>query len=151
MELFTTIEDMPIYNWFKCVEFKDYKYCLKNVYIAKNEDIVTYKAQFEALYSEFIDIYGISEHLKDIIDLQNEILIMEIDKVLTNDKSLQFDIDMAKIKLVEKLKVKQAKTNTTKVAIEKYLGFRLNEKEVTVKEYYDYLEAIKEDNGRTTD
>lgn len=151
MELYNTIDEMPVYNWFKCIEVKDYKYCLRNIYVAKNEDLAIYKAQFEALYSEFIDTFGISDHLRDIIELQNEIMVYEIDKVLTGDKTLQFDIEMMQLKLADKLKVKQSKANTTKVAIEKYLGFRLNEKEVTVLEYYNYLEAIKEDNGRTTD
>ena len=71
--------------------------------------------------------------------------------VLSDDKAIKTFIELKELELADKLNVKQSKTNTAKVAIEKYLGFRINEKEVTVKEYYDYLQAIKEDNGRATD
>ena len=36
-------------------------------------------------------------------------------------------------------------TNEVKVHLEKYLGFRLNEKEVSVKEYYTYLNVMATD------
>jgi len=78
-------------------------------------------------------------------------LLMKIEKALTNDNTIESFIKLKELELADKLNVKQSKVNTSKVAIEKYLGFRLNEKEVSVKEYYDYLEAIKLDNGRTTD
>ena len=107
--------------------------------------------KFSELYDEYIDTFGISQQLNDILSLQNEILVLKIDLTLTKDNGIKTFIELKELELADKLNVKQSKTNTAKVAIEKYLGFRINEKEVTVKEYYDYLQAIKEDNGRSTD
>lgn len=142
---------MPIYNWFKCIDTKDYSYCSserKNI----TEDVLKEcEIAFNACYAEFIDTFGISPELAEIIRIKNKILMLKIDIALTGDKSLENFIEIEEIQLNERLEVKQTKTNTYKVAIEKYLGFRLNEKEVTVKEYYEYLQAIKENHGRATD
>jgi len=149
--IYTSIEDMPIYNWFKCIDTKDYSYCSserKNI----TEDVLKEcEIAFNTCYAEFIYTFGISPELAEIIRIKNKILILKIDIALTGDKSLENFIEIEEIQLNKRLEVKQTKTNTYKVAIEKYLGFRLNEKEVTVKEYYEYLQAIKENHGRATD
>jgi hypothetical protein len=146
--MYESIDEMPIYNWFKCVELKDYSYCAKD----KNKsDLEACQIRFSELYAEYIDTFGISQQLNDILSLQNEILVLKIDLTLTKDNGIKTFIELKELELADKLNIKQSKTNTAKVAIEKYLGFRINEKEVTVKEYYDYLQAIKEDNGRSTD
>jgi len=149
--IYTSIEDMPIYNWFKCIDTKDYSYCSserKNI----TEDVLKEcEIAFNTCYDEFIYTFGISPELAEIIRIKNKILMLKIDIALTGDKSLENFIEIEEIQLNERLEVKQTKTNTYKVAIEKYLGFRLNEKEVTVKEYYEYLQAIKENHGRATD
>jgi len=147
MKLYNSIEEMPVYNWFKCIDLKDYSYCAIDKI---NVDLEKCKEAFSNLYNEFLDTFGINESLKQVIELQNEITILKIDKVLTENNSLQTFIELKQIELDELINVKSEKTKTYKVEIEKFLGFRLNEKEVTVKEYYEYLEAIK-DNGRATD
>lgn len=143
---YLTIDEMPIYNWFKCIDYKDYTFVSKD---KKECDINECEAIFGDLYLQFIDTFGISEQLTDIIGIQNEILSLKIDLVLTNDKSIESFIELKELELKDKLNVKQTKTNLIKVSIEKFLGFRINEKEVTVVEYYNYLEALKE-NGRAT-
>lgn len=147
MKLYNSIEEMPVYNWFKCIDLKDYSYCAID---KVNVDLEKCKEAFSNLYNEFLDTFGINESLKQVIELQNEITILKIDKVLTENNSLQTFIELKQIELDELINVKAEKTKTYKVEIEKFLGFRINEKEVSVKEYYEYLEALKE-NGRATD
>lgn len=149
MKLYESIEDMPVYNWFKCVENKDYKYCLVDIKKYKDAYLLKCTECFSKLYAEYIDTFGISKQLEDILNIQNQIAVYKINIALGKKSDKTF-LSIKETELKEKLEAKQVKTNTTKVIIEKYLGFRLNEKEVTVKDYYNYLEVIKE-NGRTTD
>lgn len=139
MKFYTSIDELPIYNWFKCIDKKEYSYVVKEGKANEDES----KEAFGKLYAEYIDTFGISKILETVLGLQNEILVLKIDKALTKDNSLQFFIDMKELELADTMNVKQSKINTSKIAIEKYLGFKLNEKEVTVKEYYEYLEALK--------
>lgn len=144
LELYTDIADFPIFNWFKCIDTKDYSYAMINRKECNAHQLNECMEAFSDLYCQYVDMFGISEHLQEIINLQNQILVHKIDMALTNDRSINMFIKIKEIELNDLLNVKQSKVNTSKIAIEKYLGFRLNEKEVTVKEYYEYLEAIKE-------
>lgn len=148
INMYESIDEMPIFNWFKCIENKDYLYCAKD---AKKANLEACKIAFSVLYEEYIDTFGINKQLGEIIDLQNQILVLKIDLILSNDNTIKTFIELKELELEAVLNVKQTKTNFAKIAIEKYLGFRINEKEVTVKEYYDYLLAIQEDNGKPTD
>jgi hypothetical protein len=149
MKLYESIEDFPVYNWFKCIETKDYSCCLMNVKQYKPTLLVKCEEQFNKLYLEFIDTFGISKDLREIIELQKQILALKIELKL-GKRTAQTFLTIKELELDEKMETEKPKTNLHKVAIEKYLGFRLNLKEVTVKEYYNYLEAIKTDNGRAT-
>jgi hypothetical protein len=146
---YLTIDEMPIYNWFKCIDLKDYTFVLKTKKECVESELNECEGIFGELYLQYIDAFGISEQLADILSIQNEILSLKIERVITNDKTIDSFIELKELELKDKVSVKQTKTNLIKVSIEKYLGFRLNEKEVTVVEYYNYLEALKE-NGRAT-
>jgi hypothetical protein len=138
---YTTIEDLPVYNWNKIIEAQKYNYILLNP-LQKDYNVNECKNQFAVLYEEFIDTFGINEQLRGIIELQNEITIYKIDIAL-GSKSLEALLKLTQSKLKKKLEKKESKGNLTKVYIEKFLGFRLNEKEVTVYEYYNYIKALE--------
>lgn len=142
-----SIEDMPIKNWFKCIE-SDKSWVLID---RNSKDIETeeHKLQFEKLYCEFIDTFGINENLKEIISLQNEILVHKIDLQLTGDKTIKILIKMREIDLEAALKETDGgNNNKTIVMVEKWLGFGIDENKCSVRRFYEYLEAIKQDNGR---
>lgn len=148
MILYDDIEEMPVFNWFKCIDGK-HEYACKDHKKAK--DLNKCQEAFSALYMQYIDTYGISDQLMEILDLQNQISVHKIDIALTGDRSINMHIKIKEIELAKLTEVKQTKVDTAKVVIEKYLGRRLDTKETTVKEYYDYLEVIKQENGRATD
>jgi anion-transporting ArsA/GET3 family ATPase len=143
MTYYDSIDEMPVYNWFKCIEDKRYQFCMKNVKHFKNSMLNKARTAFSKIYAEYVDTFGVSEALQEIIYLENEIMCLRIDLAITQDRFLETLIEIKQIELSEKLKEKPAKTNFAKVAIEKYLGFRLNDREVTVREYYEYLNVIK--------
>jgi len=137
---------MPVYNWNKIIEKQLYQYVLIDLKEHKEENKLLYKQQFELLYNEFLDTFGINDHLKSIIELQNEIVLYKIDIALTGDKSLTALQQLAEQRLQKKIEVKKTSTNLVKVHIEKFMGFRIDEKQVTVDDYYNYLKALE--NGK---
>jgi hypothetical protein len=147
MKLYTTIDDLPAFNWFKCIESKDYSYCMVNRKECSKNDLLKCEEAFGIMYAEYVDVFGISDPLNDIIALQNELLVLKIDKALTKDNFYNTLIEMKQIEIDAKLKNQPSKNNTHKIAIEKYLGIRVDMKAISVREYYEYLEELKKDNG----
>ncbi len=150
MKLYESIEDMPVYNWFKCIELKDYSWCLVDkIEVKKDSDLQKLTDCFEKLYCQFIDRFGISKELQDIIDIQNQIKVLEIDLAL-GTKTAKIFLNIKYLELEDKMKSDGSKKSTHKVAIERFLGFKIDLKTTTVTEYYEYLNELR-DNGRSTD
>lgn len=146
MKYYESIEDMPIYNWFK-VNNGDLRFML--VKLTTKYDGQKAKEAFDNLYREYIDVFGISESYLKVIELKKNISVLKIEKALTGDRFLNNFIRMAEIELNDiNAKTNKTNTNEVKVHLEKYLGFRLNEKETSVKEYYTYLNVMANDSRK---
>lgn len=147
MKCYDDIADLPIYNWFKCIDTKDYSYVLVERKKCNSDELLKCELVFGDLYSQFLDEFGVSDNLQAIIRLQNQILVHKIDFVLTGDATNEVFIDIKEIELKKLLEVKEVKGNSAKVAIEKMLGFAINERAVSVKSYYEYINELKKENG----
>lgn len=149
--LYNDIADFPIYNWNKCIETKDYTWCLiERKECNENESIDCMQA-FSDMYAQYIDTFGISDQLSSILSLQNQITVHKIDMALSGDGTIETFIDIKQLELDKLLEVKEVKGNSAKVAIERMMGFQINERTTSVKSYYEYINELKNSNGRTTD
>ena len=141
---YNSIEDMPIYNWFKVNSTGDLRFCLTK-HKSKYDNLKA-KQSFDALYNEYIETFGIGETYTKVLELKARILDLKIERELTEDAFIENFINMAEIDLAALNSLtNKTNTNEVKVHLEKYLGFRLNEKEVSVKEYYTYLNVMATD------
>mgnify|MGYP003530780370 FL=1 len=146
MKFYESIEDMPIYNWFK-VNNGDMRFML--IKQTKTYDKAKAREYFDKIYSEYIDVFGISESYLKVIELKKQISVLNIEMAITGDRILKNFIKMAQIELNQiNSKTNKTNTNEVKVHLEKYLGFRLNEKETSVKEYYTYLNVMASDSRK---
>lgn len=104
---------------------------------------------WELIYDEYIDTFGISDDFREYLDTKRKIAIHQADLIITGDRSLETFIEIEQVKL-ESLFNRKTKQNINevKVYVEKYMGFRLDEKTVSVKEYYTYLYALQKQNKR---
>lgn len=146
MKFYESIEDMPIYNWFK-VNNGDMRFML--IKQTAKYDGKKAREYFDKIYSEYIDVFGISESYLKVIELKKQISVLNIEMAITGDRILKNFIKMAQIELNQiNSKTNKTNTNEVKVHLEKYLGFRLNEKETSVKEYYTYLNVMANDSRK---
>lgn len=147
MKLYNDIADFPIYNWFKCIDTKDYSYVLVERKECNKSQLNECELAFSDMYSQYLDTFGVSDELQAILRIQNQITIHKIDYVLTGDATHEVFIDIKEIELAKLMEVKEVKGNSAKVAIEKMLGFAINERTVSVKSYYEYINELKKDNN----
>ena len=142
---YQSIEELPIWNWWKIHELKDFKYLLKKKgKVTKHAEVI-----FDALYSDFIRIFGVGESYKKYLEKLVEIELAEIQMVLTKDYSIETFIDIMKVELDEIKMANEGGTYMdTAIVVEKNMGFKLNLREISVFEYYSYIKSLEKNGSR---
>jgi len=127
----------------------EYKYLLKsgsslNVFQKK----IALSA-FKEMFEDYINRFGLSDEFLSILEKKKSIALKKIDLLLSGDGSMKTLIEVEEYQLSVMTAEPEKKTSFTEVKsyIEKYFGFRLDMKQITVVEFYTYLQIIKE-NGR---
>lgn len=145
--LYRSIEELPIYNWFKIQNTNNLGWLNKGIDSPEKEISEELIKVWDGIFSEFIDTFGIPEKLKEILELKRDIQCLQWEMLITDDGSLETFIDIKQYELEQKTKVegKSSKINEAKVYLEKFMGFRINEREITVKEYYEYMQVLNKE------
>jgi hypothetical protein len=148
---YKSIDDLPIFNWNKVNETNDLRWLLKKQSEKKlyNRQKNVLEAAWNGIFKEFVDAFGIPEQMLKVLEIKRDIAVLNADIILTGDMVLQTFIEIKQHELKELL-TSDVKTGAgeVKVYVEKYMGFKLNERETTVREFYHYLELIKKEAVR---
>ena len=133
------IEDLPVWNWWKIHEEGEFKYLLKKGKLDEGA-----KRAFDKLQSQFIEVFGIDENYAEYLRKKIEIELLKIKVAKTGDRSYEFMIDIieAEMKGLNK-EDKQGTFRQGAIAIEKYMGFKMDLKKISTFEYYSYVQAIQ--------
>ncbi len=144
IEYFTSIDNLPIDNWFALQKSNDVVFLLKRSKVINDLERKELTKAFDLIWREFIDTFGVSDIMRSIMELRRDILVETCDMYLNNDRSRLTFINLKKRELENIFKDQGEKQyDNTKGYVEKYLGFRLNGKEVTVREYYGYIKMME--------
>lgn len=140
---YTSIDEMPIYNWHKINETGDVSFILIKKKRMDETLIEKCIKQLNFLYEEYISKFGFNEIEIDILEKQKEIALLIIQKNETGDMSLQTMINIRTLEL-NKILANNPKGNffDLKTNMEKALRFRINIKECSVTEFYSYLKNL---------
>ena len=134
------MDDLPYYNWNKAVKGEFYYLC--KWYNFDNQYL---KHHFEGLMCQFIDMVGIShdyrKYLQDIIEL----VCLETDFAMTGDRYYLTFIQLKKLEIEAYEKKEEKKSIDLKVYVNKFLGFQLNDKKTSVRDFYSYLQMMEEE------
>lgn len=146
-ELYNGIDDLPIYNWFKINETNDLKWICKGE--RENADAKELHFTWERIFDEFIDFFGIPEKMKEVLELRRNIFVLQAQLALTKDRTKLLFIEIEKDKL-DKILKEENKKNASQVEVYmwKFLGFRLDQKTTSVKDFYKTLMAMNDANGK---
>lgn len=90
---------------------------------------------YEKLNDEIIDTYGASQDYLKKLNLRIEI-------ALEDDITMQ-EIKQADLEALEQKKVENLSIDDSIIAIEKQMGFKLIQKETSVREFYNYINQLK--------
>ena len=142
--LWPDLEQMPINNWRLILETGDLKHLFKSGKGRVSERCIEH---WDVLQQQYLDEFGLDENYKQVLRLQNKLMNLNLDFVITKDRFLlnlikitETDIDALKqgedVKFFEMLDV-----------VEKYKGFAIDPNTYSVIKWYYSLKNISK-NGQ---
>lgn len=139
---------MPIYHWNALHEKKDPAFLLTDGRAPWWSGIILYK-HWHKLTLEYYDRFGMPHAQRMMFERMRRIMELKVQKYVTEDRSLQLLIDVEQ-KEYDAMRAQYAEGSADmydiKTSLEKYLGFPINPKSVSVVEFYNYIKDYK--NGR---
>lgn len=139
---YKSIEELPVFNWWKLKETKDFKYLLSD----SNKKVNRYAVRtFKAIDSEFINVFGVDKRFELYLDKVVKLTLIKSEIARTKDKSKKIFADVLELEIEDMLTKQEVDSFNDKgfSAVSKYLGSSINTKEVTVYDFYSHIEAIK--------
>ena len=147
IELYKSIDDLPIYNFDKILKSHDLRYLLKEEIkdITYNKNFDKISDQWVKLYDEYLEHFGLSKSYKRVIEQETKIAKLQIQRWLRDDRSLEGIIEVEKIKLQEMNKKKKKKSTFEEdlATIEQNRGIGMNPKETSVKMFFTYVKLME--------
>lgn len=146
VKYYKSIEDISLYNWLKCADGK-VNYCRIG---ASESDEITEQdfKQWDKIYCDYIDTMGLNGLYKQFLMKSKKKALIELDYVITRSKFLTNALRVIDVEL-EKLKEQMNKGVTTDqvmVHLSKFMGFRLDPKQITFKEYLNLIKEYERAN-----
>jgi|TARA_R110000868_G_scaffold47737_4_gene156086 hypothetical protein len=141
---YTSIDDLPQYNWRMISEKNDLSYMLVDRTKMGNKNILA--EAFDKIKDEYVDTFGITENYKKILDLKKDIICLQLEMAATGDRFIENHIDMANMELDNLLSTTgKMKPSETTVRLSKHMGFQVNERTISVREYAEMVDVMRND------
>jgi hypothetical protein len=96
---------------------------------------------FEKVYSDYVDKFGIDNKFKQQIELIKKIAILQCEYLISKNrfKLTQIEVENTKLEAIKKETGVGMTLQQTLMYLSKWLGYRLDWKQVSVSEYYTIL------------
>ena len=138
-DCFNSIEDLPIWNWWKIAESGSLGYLYKDEEKHKENDNSVIDL-WVSIQDEYLEEFGITADFREMLTLKKRWVNQKAEYLITGERFLLNEIEEIEIDLkeIETLSVSLDKDNTT-IMLEEKLGRELNPKKMSVKKYYKYI------------
>lgn len=142
MKYYDSIDTIPLFNWRRMTD-GDLKYSRINIEKGSDQkDLETFTLLMDQYYEEF----GIGEDYKRVLELMVEIAKLQCEYCIDGQAFTLNRITILKEDLKEILeRPVEGTLDDCLVYLSKWLGFRLDQKAISVKEFYKYLEAYQKE------
>lgn len=143
---YTSITDLPIYNFDVMCKTGDVSYLLKD----GKDEFPEYLDEIELwsnIYNEFLDTFGLSDNFKKYLKLRAKATKLYKEALVDGKTHKITFAKLADLQAIDAVKeTSEGDLSRTSASLSKYYGFRINPMEVSVKEYYSYIYQAQE-NG----
>lgn len=140
----TSIETISVFNWGECTTGK-IEYTRKQIDKGNELDDVI---AWDLVYDSYLERYGISDAQVYLFDLQTDLAMVRLDLAETGDKFLvnKINVLIEDIKeAIERNSSKGMDMGTIMIVASKWIGYKLPEKDTTIRELHDILNLMKKE------
>jgi hypothetical protein len=137
---------MPVWNWNKIHETGDLKYLViadnyKDIEGQNNEETANIWLD---LYQQYIDEFGINNNFKRFMQKKQQLAAKIAEYIASGDKFKLNKINILEIDIKGMVDEKEPQKFGEVVAgVEKFFGFQIDSKVLTVQKYYNYIKYIE--------
>jgi|TARA_R110000744_G_scaffold97622_1_gene188613 hypothetical protein len=144
-----SIEDLPLYNWIKCNNEK-YIYTRKDPKGVVNKNDLK---QWVKLYDEYLGHFGLNDRYEKYLEAQRKKALLQAEYIITknNFKKTEIAIQEAKLKNLELYFGDGQDIEVILMYLGKFLGYKIQAKQTSVKEYFTLLEEYGKANKKIGD
>lgn len=146
VELFSSIDNLPQWNWAKVHETGNLSYLKKLESYRKLEEDNSADLQdlWLSIYDEYLEEFGLSKEYKELLEKKKEIAALKNEFIITENRSLLNFIKIEEMELKASFDKSEGMSfESVVIGIEKIQKVNLKVKEITVYEYNNYLRTLK--------
>lgn len=139
---------MPLHNWIECSNGK-LEYTRKGSSGSPAQDVVAW----ERIYNDYISIFGLNKLYKKMLIAMRKKAIAELDYCITGErfKLTEAEIQERQLNTMLSNKGNGVTIQKTLIHLSKWIGYWLNPKNITAREYFDLLAEYEKYNKANTD
>jgi len=104
--------------------------------------------QWATIYDSYLNKYGLNPTYKKYLELLRKKALAQLEWIITRDRFKLTKIELEEIKLQDMLSNmgKGMSIEVSLIHLAKWMGYRLNPKEITAEEYFNILEVYGKAN-----
>ncbi len=143
---YSSIDDLPMYNWKKIHDTNELKWLFVTKQEVENNELL--EKRWALIYDEYLNEFGLSDEYKEILNVKRKIANLQADYIIKGDRVILNFINIEKnaLESLYDTSKKGSSFRESLVHLEKMQGIKINTKQITVADYYNYLRSIK-NNG----
>ena len=140
-DYFNSIDNLPIWNWWKIAESGNLIYLQKlEDYDGKEDYTMKAFELWNKLQDEYLDEFGITDEFRQMLTLKKKWIKAKTDFLVTGERFKLTEIDIIEAQISETMTTKvNVKKEDSMIMLEQKLSFPLDEKKLSVKKYYNYI------------
>ena len=141
MKFYKSIDDLPIFYWFKIFETNELTHLLIKGKLPQTQ----LTEIWNDIYNEFIIKFGVDEKFKEHFNLKKDIILLEIEYAQKKQAGVKFRLQLELKKLESLNPIQETKQDFHLLAssISKQMGYNVNLKTTSVTEFYSHIKLLK--------
>ena len=142
---YNSIDELPVWNWYKCNQKEDYKFLLR---VYDKDYKADLKPLYDAFHQEYLDLFGAGEEREKLMNLINQLIKYKA-AYLQGQKHMSNFIKIAEFQLAQMGNKQTKKPQSIEklcALVSKVQGYRVDPRTTTVVEFHEILNIIEDGN-----